>query len=1026
MKQLYQIAITSVQSFLYFDRTYGKIYRMKLAKNLVNSVNLVRFSRNVELRIITILLVLGALGSLPGPSQAKGQFDPGLQCSMGAFYFLNGQIATAWPILESSLAELQTETGTPPIMVGMCGLYTGMLRQTGNDWTGAIGAYQIALTAFRQINDQQLEWATLYAIGSAYMAQGRFPEAQTYFEQALPLSREPGNWSPASIQALAQASTLNNLSVVTVGQVQLGAIQAGMRVDEETSGNALLQSSANTDQAYDQARAYFQEALTLLPHSCSPTESTPVAATDGVPPASPGMEPDPAEAEAAQQLEQLLKGLSGATQPEQGQPDLADLLKTLGELGAQTQPEGDATEAAPDMSQLIALLNGLTQTDSPTQSENDMIQMLLQQGGGFGGPATTSMASLDEMVGGTSRAIAGIVLHNLGETYRLQGRFDEAMPYFDQALCLAQNNQQQSGPIGPTAQLIGLTNEAMTRNSLALIAYAKNELDSALSQFNQTLEIAQKLHHRAYMALALSNIGFIEQQLGRPAEALKHYEAAIELFETIRVVADSGVANIVTGGGVGGGNNTYALSGALVQFADVYEMAASLYHQQGRDEEAFYTSERGRTRLFLDLQLTSQLALTDPEAAALLARERMAYAVHQGAEDALFRAKVPDSLEANLIPQLESQLQAAQAAYDQVLAEIKTKDSKLTALVAGQSAVLKLPDIQSQLDEQTTLVSYYFLGREQTLAFIINRDSFAAVELPQARLRAVQETLESLYQWSNINRIEPPAELSELYDQIIAPLRDKLRTRQIGLIPHKALHYVPFAALNRDKQYFGAEHLLFTLPSVSALPFIRANHPATPASNQTALIFGNPAVVASLQPLTSAATEAQQVADLLGAPVYTATDASESRFWAEANQAKVIHLAAHGDYNSTTPLESALYLAPEGQNDGLLQVRELYNLRLQANELIILSACETNVGELSTGDEIVGLTRPFFFAGSPTVISSLWTVDDAATAEFMAVFYRRWQEGGSKAEALQAAQEALRKNYGPYYWAAFVLNGDPG
>ncbi|NJN95113.1 MAG: CHAT domain-containing protein [Anaerolineales bacterium] len=989
--------------------------------------------------LITTFLVLGALGSLPGPSQAKSarQFDPGLQCSMGAFYFLNGQIATAWPMLESSLAELQTETGTPPIMVGMCGLYTGMMRQTGNDWTGAIGAYQIALTAFRQINDQQLEWATLYAIGSVYMAQGRFPEARTYFEEALPLSREPGNWSPASIQALAQASTLNNLGVVTVGQAQLGAIQAGMRIDEETStqeADTLLQSSANSNQAYDQARAYFQEALTLLPHSCSLIESTPVAATDEVPPATPGTQPDSTEAEAMQQLEQLLKGLSDATQPEQDQPDLADLLKNLAELGAQTQPEGGAPEAAPDMSQLIALLTGLTQTNSPTQSENDMIQMLLQQGGGagnsqaggLGGPGTTSMASLDEMVGGTSRAIAGIVLHNLGETYRLQERYDEAMPYFDQALCLAQNNQQQNGPIGPTAQLIGLTNEAMTRNSLALIAYAKNELDSALSQFNQTLEIAQKLHHRAYMALAFSNIGFVEQQLGRPAEALSHFEAAIELFETIRVVADSGVANIVTGGGVGGGNNTYALSGALVQFADVYEMVASLYHQQGRDEEAFYTSERGRARLFLDLQLTSQLALTDPEAAALLARERMAYAVRQGAEDALFRAKVPDSLEASLIPQLESQLQDAQAAYDQALAEIKAKDSKLAALVAGQSAVLNLPDIQSQLDEQTTLVSYYFLGSEQTLAFIINRDSFATVELPQARLSAVQDTLESLYQWSNIDGTEPPAELSELYGQIIAPLRDKLRTRQVGLIPHKALHYVPFAALNKDKQYFGAEHLLFTLPSVSTLPFIRANRPATPASNQTALVFGNPATSASLQTLSSAAAEAQQVADLLGASVYTAADASENRFWAEANQAKVIHLAAHGAYNPTAPLESALYLAPEGQNDGLLQVRELYNLRLQANELVTLSACETNVGELSTGDEIVGLTRPFFFAGSPTVISSLWTVDDVATAEFMAVFYRRWQEGASKAEALQAAQEAMRKKHGPYYWAAFVLNGDPG
>ena len=95
----------------------------------------------------------------------------------------------------------------------------------------------------------------------------------------------------------------------------------------------------------------------------------------------------------------------------------------------------------------------------------------------------------------------------------------------------------------------------------------------------------------------------------------------------------------------------------------------------------------------------------------------------------------------------------------------------------------------------------------------------------------------------------------------------------------------------------------------------------------------------------------------------------------------------------------------------------------------MLSACQTDVGALSAGDELVGMTRAFLFAGTPTILSSLWSVDDEATEALMTAFYRHWQAGMGKAEALQAAQGEVRgkPNWAsPFYWAGFVLNGDPG
>ena len=120
--------------------------------------------------------------------------------------------------------------------------------------------------------------------------------------------------------------------------------------------------------------------------------------------------------------------------------------------------------------------------------------------------------------------------------------------------------------------------------------------------------------------------------------------------------------------------------------------------------------------------------------------------------------------------------------------------------------------------------------------------------------------------------------------------------------------------------------------------------------------------------------------------------------------------------------------AGDDKNDGRLEVHEIYGLDLTgATDLVVLSACQTQVGEASGGDEVVALNRAFLYAGTPTVIASLWNVDDKATALFMERFYTHLREGKGKAEALRQAQLDLRTDYPhPYYWAGFTLVGDMG
>jgi len=141
-----------------------------------------------------------------------------------------------------------------------------------------------------------------------------------------------------------------------------------------------------------------------------------------------------------------------------------------------------------------------------------------------------------------------------------------------------------------------------------------------------------------------------------------------------------------------------------------------------------------------------------------------------------------------------------------------------------------------------------------------------------------------------------------------------------------------------------------------------------------------------------------------------------------------VHIAAHGFYEADTPLFSRLALAEGDGSDGNLEVHEiLSDVDLRGVNLVVLSACQTALGKVSAGDEIVGLTRALLYAGTPGVISTLWEIDDEAAATLMNHFYDRLLHGGSAADALRFAQlQLLHGDYpDPRQWAAFTLNGDP-
>ena len=181
--------------------------------------------------------------------------------------------------------------------------------------------------------------------------------------------------------------------------------------------------------------------------------------------------------------------------------------------------------------------------------------------------------------------------------------------------------------------------------------------------------------------------------------------------------------------------------------------------------------------------------------------------------------------------------------------------------------------------------------------------------------------------------------------------------------------------------------------------------------------------------LKNAAKEAQAIAKLYQTQAFLEQKATERVLRSQVEESEIVHLAAHGEYNNRNPLFSTIHLAQDEreQYDGRLEVHEVYGLNLARAKLVVLSACETNIGDLSKGDELVGLNRAFIYAQTPTVIASLWSVDDEPTSLLMEQFYTYLRRGMNKAQALRQAQQVVRKIYPhPYFWAAFSLTGDGG
>ncbi|WP_354624211.1 CHAT domain-containing protein [Psychromonas sp. MME2] len=486
----------------------------------------------------------------------------------------------------------------------------------------------------------------------------------------------------------------------------------------------------------------------------------------------------------------------------------------------------------------------------------------------------------------------------------------------------------------------------------------------------------------------LYDMGRIAAQQGRANDALNFYQQAIEVIEEQRTTINTEASKI----------------GFIGNKEAVYQDLVTLLIEQGKLEQAFVYAERSKARALIDTLASKQEFAPktfDDQPSLLLAQL--------------------NSIDSNLMTADYSETSRRSRSTDRGLLrktqrQLQTIKPELASLVTVASPELK--KIQQRLATDETLLEFYGSDK-QLFAFILSHNGIQIASLNSEGLADTITAFRHDLQKSDSNGYQHNASL--LYQRLFKPLKNELHTKKLIIVPHGPLHYLPFNALYTDRDFLIDHYDISILPSASVMAFLNKRVTAP----LPLLVLGNPELGDVKLALPGAEQEAKSIASQqTDTTLLLRSAATETQIKQNGAKFKTIHFASHGIFDPDAPLSSGLLLAADNSNDGILTVRELYDLNLNA-ELVTLSACETGLGKIANGDDVVGFTRGFLYAGTNSIISSLWKVDDHATSQLMQNFYSNLTETPDKRLALKQAQLAIKADYNrhPYYWAAFQLTG---
>ncbi|MBD2200861.1 MULTISPECIES: CHAT domain-containing protein [Calothrix] len=873
----------------------------------------------------------------------------------------------------------------------------GLLYDKLQQYTKALEFYQQVVAINRQIEDKAAEGSILGNIGNVYFSLGEYSKALECYQQAREIYKQFGKKAEEGI-ALSNIGAV--YQVLGESAQSLEFLQKGLvlleQIDEKNEKGKVINNIGVVYRKlgeYPKALELFQQALMIQKQVRDKLGEVPT-----------------------------LNGI-GSVYNSLGQYSKA--LDFYQQALAICKQVGDRAGEGTTLSNIASVYDGLGQHLKALKLYKQALDIHREIGNKIEeGNTLDSMAGVASILELKAEALKlfqlaldirkqigdrlgeATTLNNIGSVYESSEEYAKALDFFQQA---REKYRQISNKPG----------EGTTLHNIGSVYDSWGQYPKALEFYQQALIINKKLGSKDKEAASLSNIGYVYLRTGERAKAIENLSASVDALELLRLgLKDADKISIID------------------TQINVYKVLQQAYITQNQYEEALEISERGRARAFVELLAEKQQTQVQPKTTInqlkQIAKEQNATLVEYSIIDEEFKIEGKKQW-------LESQLYiwvvkpTGEVEFKSV--DLRKQNTTIASLIplfrksiniASRNAgelIFKPGDRVRFKDDPSSAQPWEvisFDAKKQEIA--VTHPTFAPGSTPT--IRSIKEVDDS-----------KQAPLQELHKLLIEPIAEFLpakATDKIIFIPQAELFSVPFAALQDKKGKFLIEkHTILTSPSIQVLDLTRKQRQKLSSNVKEALVVGNPNPMP--QPfgaLKYATSEAQSIAKLYNTQAIIDNAATESAIVAKMPDARVIHLATHGDFNDTKGLESKIVLAPDAKNDGFLTAGEIFDLFGQPNsktslhaELVVLSACDTGRGEIS-GDGVIGLSRSLISAGVPSVIVSLWAVDDAETRFLMEEFYQQLKNN-DKATALRNAMLATKeKNPNPQYWAAFTLIGE--
>ena len=614
--------------------------------------------------------------------------------------------------------------------------------------------------------------------------------------------------------------------------------------------------------------------------------------------------------------------------------------------------------------------------------------------------------------------------HNKGLVYREMGRYRDALDAFDRAL-------------GIDTRLKSRWAVAYDLRNKALTFFRMGQPEASVPLFERAAAEARSIGNRVNEAKALLGLGDAHLALGNHSKAEKYYQDALSLAKSMALPETKwrslfGLAKLRLADGQREAAVKLLLAAITIiekvradikidllkesfidNKLDVYETLVGVLADMGKVVEAFEMAERSRARNFIDLLGNQRLSLGQTLAQQLYDRQVLIRSKIQEHETLL--AQSVEEADRNMY---RAALEQLNSDYNDLMLDIQAQNPQLSAMIAVEP--LKADKLLQTLEKDVALLAYYVLP-DEIFCWVIRPQGIKLTRTPIGKDTVGQAILEYRRMIQNIEPLEDQSKA--LFNWLLAPVASDLEgVKTLGIIPHGPLHYLSFATLSDDTSYLIDKYSLFYLPSASVLGYTLGKRIAE--KKLSVLAIGNPDLGDPVFELPFAEHEVDSIRWNFPS-ITTLTNDKATKSWVVNNIEKfgIIHMASHGEFNPVNPLFSSIKLSRGEDADGDLAAAEIFGLQINA-DVVVLSACQTGLGKVTDGDDVIGLNRAFFYAGTHTIVSSLWRVSDIATAVLIKQFYRQYINR-DKADSLRMAiLHVKQRQPHPSYWGAFTLVGD--